>query len=115
MIKLIDIRIETEEDVQFGTCELCFSVGDLDVSYFVFQDDTGTQKEVEAGYWSWGDYIYLYYIENTPRFAEFLGEQGKELNFSDFDEVTCDCGCQGEVFNLESWFNSVYQEYKEVE
>ena len=115
MIKLIDVRKEIEEDVQFGTCELCFHTSDLELEYFVLQDDTGDTRELEAGYWSWGDYIDCYYVENIPRFSEHIREKGKDLNFSDFDEVACDCGCQGEVFNLYSWFSSIYQEYQEVE
>lgn len=112
MIKLIDFRSETEKDVEFGTCELCFYTSDLEKGFFVFQDDTGATREIETGYWDLGDYVNEYYIENIPQFAEHVREKGKDLNFSDFDEKTCDCGCEGYVFNLASWFTDVYNSYE---
>lgn len=37
MIRLVDIE-SVEEEVTFGTCELCFSVMDYIFEYFVFQE-----------------------------------------------------------------------------
>lgn len=112
MIKLIDLRSEVEKDVQFGTCELCFYTSDLEREFLIFQDDTGQTKEIATGYFSWGEYELEYSIDNIPRFAEYILERGKKLNFSDFDEKTCPCGCKGYVFNFENWLYDVYQSYK---
>lgn len=74
-VRLIDIIRETEEDVEFGTCELCFSVGNLDTETLIFQDGKGKQLEYELGSWSWGDYIQNYYIDNIIDFANFINEK----------------------------------------
>ena len=39
--KLIDIYSNTEEDVEFGTCELFMYIGDLTTEHYVFQDESG--------------------------------------------------------------------------
>lgn len=56
--KLIDILSHHEDDVQFGTCELCFHTGSLDTETMVLEDENGKIYELELGYWSWGDYFH---------------------------------------------------------
>lgn len=76
MMKLIDVREEVEKDVEFGTCELCFSVGDLEKTVYILQDDEGNIHEVEGGEWSWGDYYNnIDTIENLIDFAGFVSQQ----------------------------------------
>lgn len=40
-VKLVDYKYEVEHDVEFGTCEICMSTGDLEYGVFVFEDDFG--------------------------------------------------------------------------
>ena len=80
--KLIDIYLRTEEDVEFGTCELCMYVGDLTTQNFVFQDEKGKTITLEGGEWDWGSYYnYCYRDVNVIDFAEYIGT----LNIEDLE------------------------------
>lgn len=70
MVKIVDLYSESEE-VQFGTCELCFSTGICTFESIVFEDENGKQEYYELGAWSWGDYYQPYEIENIVDFAHF--------------------------------------------
>lgn len=74
-VQLVDIIRETEEDVEFGTCELCMNVGDLDTEKLLFRDAKGKELEFELGYWSWGDYYQPYNIDNVGNFAHFINQK----------------------------------------
>ena len=52
--KLIDIYSNTEEDVEFGTCELCMYIGDLTTEHYVFQDESGKTITLEGVIWDLG-------------------------------------------------------------
>ena len=75
--KLIDVKREIEEGAEFGTCELCMSVGTLEYAVAVVEDEEGNVQEFENGYWSWGDwYEYCYEeIENVIDFAHWFSKQ----------------------------------------
>lgn len=75
MVRLVDFISEVEEDVEFGTCELCFRTSDLHREFFVFKDDEGRELEIETGGWSWGDYDIYYPIDNIPDFAHFINKK----------------------------------------
>ena len=71
--KLVDIYSVTENDVEFGTCELCMSVGDLTTDHYVFEDEKGKRTTLEGGEWDWGSYSHYYYREiNVIDFAEYI-------------------------------------------
>lgn len=72
-LKLIDIEHTTEE-VQFGTCELCFSTGTVDNPVFVFQRENGERISVIGYSWSWGDYEWVD-VDNMIDFAAYINEQ----------------------------------------
>ena len=74
-VKLIDYKHEVKHDVEFGTCELCMSTGDLRYGVFVFEDELGERLEITNGEWSWGDWFDDYHIENIPRFADFFNKK----------------------------------------
>ena len=81
--KLIDIYSNTEEDVEFGTCELCMSMGDLTTNHYVFQDEKGKTITLEGGYWGWGSYYdYTYADINIIDFAEYISN----LEIKDLEE-----------------------------
>lgn len=84
-IKLLDVRSEVEEDMGFGTCELCMYNADHHYNIFELEATTETRCfkwEEEAGEWSWGDYFPIY-IENIPAFAAWLETH-------EFDEKSLD-------------------------
>ena len=91
--KLIDIYLRTEEDVEFGTCELCMYVGDLTTQNFVFQDEKGKTITLEGGEWDWGSYYYFTYVDvNVIEFAEYISQlEIKDLE-SEFPEILSNYG-----------------------
>ena len=75
-LQFVDVETTTEYGVNFGTCELCEHVGDLDVTHVILRDaDTGVLHRVEAGYWDYGDYFHANLPENLLGFAGWLNEQ----------------------------------------
>ena len=75
--KLIDVRNEKEENVRFGTCELCMRTGTNYYEVYVVQDKTGKQYEFESGHWVYGEHMpYVWEdIHNVMQFAEWFGKQ----------------------------------------
>lgn len=75
--KLIDARTEHKNGVQFGTCELCMSVGVLDYEVYELEDENGKKYEFESGYWSWGDWMTYSWeeITNVIDFASWINNQ----------------------------------------
>ena len=74
-VKLVDYKYEVEQDVEFGTCEICMSTDDLEYGVFVFEDDSGERLEITNGEWSWGAWFDDYHIENIPRFSDFFNKR----------------------------------------
>ena len=99
MVKLVDLRSETTENVEFGTCEYCMSTGTLTQEWLVFEDAKGDIHEISTGGWEWGDYDCYYYIENLADFCQFISDK----NIPSFEK-------------LEEIFSEIYEEYtKEAE
>lgn len=75
-VQFVDVETTTEYGVDFGTCELCEYVGDLDVTHVILRDaDTGVVHRIEAGDWEYGDYFHINLPENLLGFAGWLNEQ----------------------------------------
>ena len=72
-IKVIDVGGNPEE-MQFGTCELCFSFGVVDNPYMVLEFPDGTQVTHNTYYWDWGDYFETT-VDNVVDFSAWLSEQ----------------------------------------
>lgn len=83
--ELIDVKRHVEEDVEFGTCELCMSIGTLEYAVAVVKDNEGNVYEFENGSWSWGAwYPYSYEeISNIVDFAAWLREKEFDKELSD--------------------------------
>lgn len=100
-IKFIDLETE-EEEVEFGTCELCFSTGFVYNPVFKFKitDGNGVEEDIEInGYdWDWGDYDEIG-IGNLVDFAAFLAP----LEFDDSVEFD-----QGWLWNISRCYNTLY-------
>ena len=72
-IKVIDVGSNPEE-IQFGTCELCFGYGTADNPYMVLEFPDGTQVTHNTYYWDWGDYFETT-VDNVVDFSAWLSEQ----------------------------------------
>lgn len=101
-VKLVRVESTVEEDVTFGTCELCMSTRDLYLEYLIFEDDNGETLEIETGYWDWGDYSTFYHFENIARFGQYIKDKYiptlKELE-ENFETIYYD------------YLNSLYRRY----
>jgi len=75
-LKILDVHDEVTDDVEFGTCELCFSTGTLYQKFIEVEYD-GEVFDVEMGGWSWGDYIedMVPRINNIIKFNDFVMTQ----------------------------------------
>lgn len=101
--KLIDVIRQTEENVAFGTCELCQYTGTLHYDLLVFQDENGNKYTEENGFWSWGDYTEYWWIDNYVCFADFI--TGRDYPESEVDEYQRPC--------LKNVIDQMYEEYSE--
>lgn len=79
--KLINVINKAEENVWFGTCELCEYMGTHHYDVLVFENEQGKQFEIENGYWCWGDYFVRWPIDNYVKFADFI--QGRDYPCAD--------------------------------
>lgn len=75
-LKILDVHDEVTDDVEFGTCELCFSTGTLYQKIIEVEYD-GEVFDIEMGEWSWGDYIedMIPSINNIIIFNDFVMTQ----------------------------------------
>lgn len=62
-------------EATFGTCDLCMGSGIHDEEHFVFETSEGNTIDMENGFWKWGDYFNLVYIDNTADFAHWLNSK----------------------------------------
>ena len=83
-IKLIDVETD-EEEVEFGTCELCFSTGTVSNPVFVFKTESGKSFKVNGYEWSWGDYSEVC-IDNVVNFSAWLERFNFKNDLAAFDE-----------------------------
>jgi hypothetical protein len=100
--KLVDVKSVVEEDVEFGTCELCCYFGNHYYDVLVFEDETGHRYEEENGGWNWGDYDAYWNIDNYVKFAHFINDR-------DYNTVPDDYG------SIYDTVNNMYWDYLESE
>ena len=99
--KLIDVKKIEEEDVLFGTCELCEYMGTHYYDILVFQDEAEKTYYVENGAWSWGNYLVNWWIDNYVHFADFVRNRNYPLPKKDkYDE-----------HDLKTVIDEMYQDY----
>ena len=101
--RLIDVKNNVEENVQFGTCDLCQYMGTHYYDILVFEDENGNVYREENGFWSWGDYMTYWDIDNYVKFAHFI--TGKEFNKPENDRY-------GDL-DFHAVINDMYFEYLE--
>lgn len=72
--RLVDVINEVEENVQFGTCDLCFSFGSHHYDVVVVEDENDNEFKEEMGFWDYGDYID-FGIDNYVDFSAWLSKK----------------------------------------
>lgn len=90
MLRIKDIYTETEENVTFGTCELCEYTAELSWDVLIFEDDLGNEYEYSTkGFFDWGDYIEEPSIAAPIEFNEWMriNHSDANLNVEDKDAV----------------------------
>ena len=85
--RIIDM-VSDYQEVQTGTCELCFGTAYVDEGHIVLEDEKGKKYEVNITEWDWGDYTSIE-IDNIVDFNAWLINQ--DLTNEWFDK------------NLEGW------------
>ena len=86
--QLIDVEQEVEENVEFGTCDLCSRMGTLSYDVLVFKDENGYIYKVDNGEWSWGDWLEHWFIDNYIKFADFIKDREyPEPDYYDDDDM----------------------------
>lgn len=94
-LHLIDVKVEHEEEVEWGTCELCMYIGPFDFPTYIFKEvETGVTHEVIGWTWGWGD-LDAVTFKNSADFAAWVKDQ-------DFDNPTFDY----------DWLDNIGWEYK---
>ena len=100
--RLADVKCIVEEDVEFGTCELCSYFDSHYYDVLIFEDETGHRYEEENGGWSWGDYDTYWNIDNYVKFADFIKDR-------DYNAVSNEYGSMYDIVN------TMYSDYLESE
>ena len=95
--KVIDYVSKIQE-VEFGTCELCFHTGYAEEGYLVIEDEFNRQEKINLSEWEWGDCTEIY-IGNIINFSHWLNQR-EEPPFEEIDD-------------LFSWLLNLAHEYRE--
>lgn len=95
--KVIDY-VSNVEEVEFGTCELCFHTGYAEQGYLVIEDELGKKEDIPLCEWDWGD-CYEIYIDNVVDFSHWLSQK----NEPPLEEID----------NLFSWLSNLVSDYHE--
>lgn len=108
-IKFIDLETK-EEEVEFGTCEMCFSTGTVDnpvLNFKVVKEDGSEENLSIDGYeWDWGNYHEIE-VANLVDFAAFLAP----LEFDDSIEFNTEW--LWEIVDYYNALNTLHTQYEE--
>lgn len=84
-VQIVDVRDETEHDVEFGTCDVCMGTGSLTRFWFTFE--VGSKRvEMENGRWDYGDYEDYFRFYNVIRFINEFNMQN--IMVDDISDIT---------------------------
>lgn len=95
--KVVDY-VSNVEEVEFGTCELCFHTGYAEQGHLVIEDELGKKEDIPLYQWDWGD-CYEIYIDNVVDFSHWLSQK----NEPPLEEID----------NLFSWLSNLVSDYHE--
>lgn len=86
------------QEVQTGTCDLCYGTDLVEEGCITVEDENGTETEINLTVWDWGDYDTIY-IDNVVNFSAWLQER-------DVEPI-------GEETNTWSWLRELVEKYNE--
>lgn len=109
-LKILDIHNEVTENVEFGTCELCFSTGDLNQQFFEVEID-GEIFDIEMGGWNWGDYFEdsMPEIDNIVKFNDFVMTQPIDLQKKGYNNTYVESEIHDELVALIEYYDIFHQ------
>ncbi|MEY8748912.1 hypothetical protein [Alkalicoccobacillus gibsonii] len=82
--KLLDVQQVHQDDIEFGTCEICMYIGSVEYAVALVEDEEGNSLEFENGemdYDCWYHYSYRE-IENVVDFAYWFSKQEFETDLT---------------------------------
>ncbi|MEZ7740472.1 hypothetical protein O3794_02725 [Gemella sanguinis] len=79
--KVVDYVSDVQE-VEFGTCELCFHTGYAEQGYLILEDENENRYKLYLYEWDWGDCDEIY-ISNVVDFSHWLNQQDE----AEFKEI----------------------------
>ena len=92
-IEILDYQSWEDNEVEFGTCEMCMSTGSAMFEQVLVTQDDGTPYWVNLYAWDYGDLSQIH-IDNIARFAAWLSEQsldpaeyGHKLSYYDMVDL----------------------------
>lgn len=92
-IEILDYQSWEDNEVEFGTCEMCMSTGSAMFEQVLVQQDDGTPYWVDLYAWDYG-HLSQIHIDNIARFAAWLSEQsldpaeyGHKLSYYDMEDL----------------------------
>lgn len=85
-IQIVDIEQETEE-VQTGTCELCFGSTNMNFTTYILKDNGGKVHTICGTVCEWGDWYEEYPVDNVFKFMEFANDWFKLADVNDFEDI----------------------------
>lgn len=79
--KVIDL-VSDYQEMETGTCDICFGTADVECGYLVLEDENGRTYDVYLTSWDWGDFDTIS-IPNVVEFSAWLQERDEP----DWDEI----------------------------
>lgn len=89
------------QEVQTGTCDLCYGTDLVEEGYITVEDENGNETEIVLTVWDWGDYDTIY-IDNVVNFSAWLQERDVEP-----------INKQVEPFDQWYWLKKLVEKYNE--
>lgn len=89
------------QEVQTGTCDLCYGTDLVEEGSITVEDEKGNETEIVLTVWDWGDYDTIY-IDNVVNFSAWLQER-------DVEPISK----KTEPFDLWYWLKKLVEKYNE--
>ena len=89
------------QEVQTGTCDLCYGTDLVEEGSITVEDENGNETEIVLTVWDWGDYDTIY-IDNVVNFSAWLQER-------DVEPISK----KTEPFDLWYWLKKLVEKYNE--
>lgn len=89
------------QEVQTGTCDLCYGTDWVENGSITVEDENGNETEIVLTAWDWGDFDTIY-IDNVVNFSAWLQERDVEPIYE-----------KTEPYDCWYWLNKLVEKYNE--